>query len=136
MKINYITLGGQRHPICFSLHAMELIGEEFGSMDQMIAAVQSSDLAQMARSTNRMLEILLESGRLYCQTMGVEVPPELTCAPGALLDISSEEVVQEVFGAITDDQAREVEIKPPKNAGATRSTKAPRGSTSTARKRG
>ena len=44
MKVNYLTLGGQRHPVCFSLGAGEELVEKCG--------VDLSELPDMARSPN------------------------------------------------------------------------------------
>ena len=49
---------------------------------------------------------------------GQDVPPELTCKPGDLIDITDGTAIKAIFETVRTDMGREVETKT-KNAGAT-----------------
>ena len=50
MKVTYIELLGERHPLCFSLAASEALDESFGGLDRMTQALSSGSLSQTAKA--------------------------------------------------------------------------------------
>lgn len=118
MRVNYITLKGEKHPLCFSLSAVEAIIEAFGSLDAMTEAIRGDDVLAKLRATNKTLEIMMDAGRHYCAEMGIDMPPAIKCRPGDLIDITDGEAVRAIFSTISADNERTVEAKS-KNADAT-----------------
>ena len=109
MKVSYIELAGEKHPMCFSLSATEDIIETFGSVDAMSDAVTGGDLLTQLRAVDKTLEILLRAGRAYCTAMGEQLPAPLRCRPADLIDVTSGEAVRAIFETMRHDSAREVE---------------------------
>lgn len=110
MRISYIELAGERHPLCFSLTAIESISEEWGDMDGMSKAISDTEnLAGKLNAINRLLEILIAAGRRYGEMVGMELPPPLKCRPGDLIDITDSDAISNIFAAITNDSKRDVE---------------------------
>ena len=107
MKLSYVQLGGEKHPVCFSLSAIEAIEEEFGSLDEMREGLSKGSI----KAINSVLEIMLDAGRAYCVGMGMEVPTKLKCRPSDLIDVTDSEVVHEIFAAISGDSERAVEVR-------------------------
>lgn len=118
MKISYIELLGQKHPMCFSLAASERVDEEFGSLDAFLAEVQSGDTRRIARASDKMITILMAAGRTYVGALGEELPPPIPCRPADLIAVSDKESIKAIFSTVRDDTAREVEAST-KNAAAT-----------------
>ena len=111
MKISYVELAGTRHPVCFSLSAIEDIEDEFGSLEGMKAALTSGKV----KAINRVLEIILWAGRAYCEGIGEDCPPQLRGRPGDLIGAGDTEIITEIFRAMRDDSDRAVEAKAGKN---------------------
>jgi len=86
MKVTYIELLGERHPLCFSLAASEALDESFGGLDRMTQALSSGSLSQTAKAVDTVLQILMKAGRVYCGARGDELPPPLPCRPADLLE--------------------------------------------------
>lgn len=107
MKLSYVQLGGEKHPVCFSLSAIEAIEDEFGSLDKM----RDSLTAGSIRAINSVLEIMLDAGRAYCVGMGLDCPPKLKCRPADLIDISDTDIVHDLFAVISGDTERSVEVR-------------------------
>jgi hypothetical protein len=63
MKVTYIELLGERHPLCFSLAASEALDESFGGLDRMTQALSSGSLSQTAKAVDMVLQILMNVGR-------------------------------------------------------------------------
>jgi len=72
MKVTYIELLGERHPLCFSLAASEALDESFGGLDRMTQALSSGSLSQTAKAVDTVLQILMKAGRGY---FGGGAPP-------------------------------------------------------------
>ena len=70
MKVTYIELLGERHPLCFSLAASEALDESFGGLDRMTQALSSGSLSQTAKAVDTVLQILMKAGRVYCGARG------------------------------------------------------------------
>lgn len=116
MKVSYIELAGEKHPMCFSLSATEDIIDTFGGVDEMSAAiVNDNDLGKKLRAISKTLEILIKAGRIYCEAIGEPVPAPLKCRAADLIDITSPEAVKAIFSTIQNDTARTVEAEPSKN---------------------
>lgn len=111
MKLTYIELLGQKHPLCFSLGAAEALTEAFGSIENLDKEIGSKDVGRIAKATNTLLEILLKSGRVYASAMGEELPPELPCRPADVIDVRDKSVLADAMAAIRGDTKREVETE-------------------------
>lgn len=111
MKISYIELLGERHPLCLSLSASEELSEAFDGMENMGKALESKDLAVVARAVNTVLTILMRAGRIYVKAVGGELPPELPCRPADVLDMRDGSAIKAIFSAIQSDSSREVEVQ-------------------------
>lgn len=107
MRVSFVTLGGEKRPVCFSLSAIEDIEERFGSLDAMREALTAGKVAAI----NAVLEIMLRAGRAYCEAMGENVPPPLKCRPGDLIDVTDTDIVHDIFAAMTSDSTRAVEVR-------------------------
>ena len=118
MKISYIELLGQKHPMCMSLAAAERIDEEFGSMDAMLDELHCGEVKRVARAADKVIQILMQAGRVYASAMGETPPPPIPCRPADLIAVSDRESLQAIFSTMNDDTKREVETEG-KNAGAT-----------------
>lgn len=107
MKLSYVQLGGEKHPVCFSLSAIEAIEDEFGSLDAMRENLASGSI----KAINSVLEIMLDAGRAYCIGMGMDCPPKLKCRPADLIDITDTDIVSDLFAVISGDTERTVEVR-------------------------
>lgn len=107
MKLSYVQLGGEKHPVCFSLSAIESIEDEFGSLDTMRDGLAKGSV----KAINTVLEIMLEAGRAYCLGMGMDCPPKLRCRPADLIDVTDTDVVKDIFAVISGDSERSVEVR-------------------------
>lgn len=107
MKLSYVQLGGEKHPVCFSLSAIEAIEEEFGSLDNMREGLVGGKV----KAINRVLEIMIDAGRAYCAAMDLKCPPKLKCRPGDLIDITDGDIVKDILGAMAADGERKIETK-------------------------
>lgn len=131
MKIGYLELMGQKHPMCFSYSAAAELEEAFGSLEGMEAQVFDDKLTVCVPATNTLLEVLMKAGRIYARAMGEELPAPLPCRPVDLIPANDKKAISAVFATISGDAKREVEVKA-KNAPATQGGEALRGSTTTA----
>ena len=107
MKISYVQLGGEKRPVCFSLSAIEDIEDEFGSLNKMREQLSAGKV----KAINKVLEIMLNAGRIYAETIGEECPPPLKCKPSDLIGTDDINIVSEIFAAIGDGTERKVEAK-------------------------
>ena len=130
MKLGYLELLGQKHPLCFSYAAAAELEEAFGSLEAMGDQVDSEKLSVSVPATNTLLEVLMKAGRIYAKAMGEELPPELPCKPVELIQANQRREVIVAFRTITGHSAREVETEG-KNAEATQGEEQLRGSIST-----
>ena len=113
MKLQHIELKpGELHPLCFSLSATEEIIDAFGSLESMQDAVISGDTMRKIKAIDTVLSILLRAGRRYCKEMGVEMPPEIRCRPGDLIDVTDPKAITAIFETIRADSEREIEATP------------------------
>lgn len=111
MRVSYIELLGEQHPMCFSLAASEELSTEFGGLDRMQEALASGDIARVAKAVDTVLDCLLKAGRIYVSATGGELPKELPCRPADLIDVTDGTAVRAIFTAISNDTSREVEAK-------------------------
>lgn len=116
MKIGYITLAGEKHPLCFSLSAAEQIAAEFGDMDGMGKALSSENTSTKLKAISTVLDILVTAGRKYAEVMGMDLPRKLPCKPADLIDITDEAAIKSIFSAIKAGSDRDVEVAASKNA--------------------
>lgn len=126
MRVTYLELLGQKHPMCFSVTASLELDQAFGGLENMAGRFQEGGLAQRAEAINTALKVLLKAGRVYASAAGLDVPPPLPCEPVDLIDGTDGNAVKNIFSAISGSAEREVEIES-KNGGATRDQQAPRG---------
>lgn len=118
MKRSYIELLGEKHPLCFSMSAVEEIAEEFGDVDAMSSVLTSGKQSDKIRAASKVLDILLRAGRRYCLAMGEDLPPALPCSVADILDPTDTAGIQAIFDTMRQDTAQEVEAKS-KNASPT-----------------
>lgn len=121
MKVTYIELLGQKHPLCFSLAAAEALREKFGSLGKMNEALTSSDEKESANAIDCSLLVMLKAGRTYLSAIGEKLPPPVPCLPSEVLHASEKiNALEAIYAAVVNDTAREVEIEvDEKNAQAT-----------------
>lgn len=131
MKLGYLELLGQKHPMCFSYAAMAELEESFGSLTAMEEQLDSDKLTVYVPAVNTLLETLLRAGRVYATAMGEELPPALPCRVVDVISIDDKREVLTAYKVITQDSRREVEVQA-KNAAATQDVEALRGSITTA----
>ncbi len=118
MHVTYIELLGERHPLCFSLAAVEAMEAAFGSLEGMSAELNCGQLGRIAKAADTALAILLKAGRIYCSASGQELPQALPCRPADVIDVTDKETISAIFRAMSGDSRREVEAET-KNAPAT-----------------
>lgn len=118
MKVSYIELLGEKHPLCFSLAASEALSDEFGSLENMNKEITSGDIGKVAHAVDTLLTALLKAGRIYVSATGGELPKELPCRPADIIDVTDKTAIEAMFEAIRSDSTRTVEARP-KNADAT-----------------
>ena len=112
MKLTYITLKeSEKHPLCFSLSAVEELCEKFGGLEEMVAAIKEDSMVARVKAITTVLDILMRAGRHYCQEMGIEMPPPIKCNVGDLIDITDGSAVSAIFSTMSNDTARAVEAK-------------------------
>ena len=117
MRTTYIELLGEKHPLCFSLSAIEEICDEFGSVEEMQNILfNDEDTSGRLRAIGKLLNILIKAGRRYFNLIGEPLPKEIKGNVADLIDISDPDAVTKVFEAIASDSEREVEAQPTKNA--------------------
>ena len=113
MRVRYIELKpGELHPLCFNLSATEEIIDAFGTMEAMQDAVVGDDVLRKIKAIDTVLSILLRAGRRYCNEMGIEMPPEIRCRPGDLLDVTDPKAITAIFEALSAGSEREIEAAP------------------------
>ena len=108
MRITYIELAGNKHPLCFSLSATEEICDAFGDTDKMADAITSGNVAEKIKAVDKVLTILLAAGRRYCQEVGMELPPAIKGRPADVIDITSSSAVEAIFDTLKTDTERTV----------------------------
>lgn len=115
MRISYIDLKGERHPMCYSLMAVESICDEFGGLDEMAKSLDSSALNVRVRAVGKVISILMDAGRAYCEEMGMPLPTKIN-NPSALIDITSPDAIKAIFDTIKNGERQDIEVAEPKNA--------------------
>lgn len=118
MRMSYIQLLGEQHPLCLSLTAYEQIDDRFGSFDAMCDKLTGDNPGEIARTVNDVLEILLRAGRVYGSAMGMELPEKLPCKPADVIDVTEGRAVQSIFQAMRGDVKRTVEAEEDEKNGA------------------
>lgn len=111
MKVSYIELLGNKYPLCFSLSAIEEIGETLGDMENLSEMLGSGSVTQQAKSIDKMLTALMNAGRRYCMAVGEVVPDPLPCAVADIIDLTDPSVITSIFSAISAGKEREVEAQ-------------------------
>lgn len=106
MKVSYVELLGQKHPLCFSIGAYEEIGEIYGTMDNMQAEIAADDMVRAAKATEQVLQLLLKAGRSRAKTCGEELPEPISYRIGDLIDIRDGRNL--IIGCMKADTERKV----------------------------
>lgn len=107
MDVNYIELGGEKRPICFSLSAIEDIQKEFGGLENMGSGLSSNNIS----AVDKVLGILFDAGRRYCEGVGIDCPAPLKCRPADLMDAQeAAQIVHKIYEAMQKDSSRDVEV--------------------------
>lgn len=105
MKISYIELLGEKHPLCYSLSAYEEINDTFGSSEAMTEQLKYNDFS----AVDKILGIFLRAGRRYCEAAGEKLPKEITCRIADVIDMRDPDAIGAIFGAIANGGKREVD---------------------------
>ena len=111
MKRTYIELLGERHPLCFSLSAVEEITDAFGGMEGMTEALKNGTQAEKLKAAVKVLDILIRAGRRYCAAAGEELPPPIRGEISDIIDATDPASISAIFAAINADGKREIEAK-------------------------
>ena len=112
MKLNYIELLGEKHPLCFSQYAAEQFCELFGDIEGMQRALTDQDVLHQLRAVKNVLSVLLDAGRRYCALAGLDMPEKsLVGHVEDVIDVSNPEVVRNIFETITGDSERTLEAE-------------------------
>lgn len=112
MKVTYIELANQKHPLCFSLAASEKLTKAFGGLDKMADGLTgNADESRSVDSVDTILRILLDAGRIYTAACGEELPPKIPCRPSDLIDVRDTTIMQTIMEAMSEGTKREVEIE-------------------------
>lgn len=111
MKLSYIELAGKRYPMVFSLAATEAMEERFGSLEAMSEELHCGSVKRVAKAVDGVLTILMDAGRIYCEAVGMEIPPRLKCRPADLIDPTDPSTMSLIYGAMARDSSREVEVE-------------------------
>ena len=110
MKITHLELAGRRYPMVFSLAATEAMEERFGSLEAMSEELHCDSVKRVAQAVDGVLTILMDAGRIYCEAVGMEVPPRLKCRPADLIDPTDPSTMAIIYSAMERDSRREVEV--------------------------
>lgn len=111
MKLHYIELLEEKHPLCFSFAAAEELDEHFGGLDKMADELTSKDIKRVAKAIDKVLTEMLKAGRIYAGAMGVDLPNPIRCRPSDLLSPKEGMALRAIFAAIKGDSARKVKIQ-------------------------
>ena len=111
MKVSYIELLGEKHPLCFSLAAASEVTEAFGGLENMSKSLSLDDIGKAAKAIDAVLTILMRAGRTYVKDRGGELPPELPCRQTDLIDVTDGSGRRAIFDTIRTDSDREVEAE-------------------------
>lgn len=130
MKLGYVTLLGQKHPLCFSLAATEEIVDEFGSIEAMQEKLTSKDVKDIIKTTDKVLTILMKAGRRYAIAAGEPVPEDLPGRPADFIGVGDKTAMSAILDVMGVHSAQTVRTEG-KNAEATQSEAALRGCTTT-----
>lgn len=110
MKLGYVELLGQKHPMCFSYTAMAELEEHFGSLEAMEEQLGAEKLSIYVPAVNALLETLMRAGRIYASAIGEELPPPLTCKVVDVISLEDKREIITAYRTITGHSKREVEV--------------------------
>lgn len=108
MKVQYIELLGERHPLCFSMTAAKEITEDFGSFEEMANQIMSDNVSIRRDAATRAITVLLRAGRAYARARGDELPKEITCPVADIIGPETVPLVTLILTVIQGDSKREV----------------------------
>lgn len=108
MKLHYIKLLGEQHPLCFSMTAAQNLTEKFGSMEEMGDQLMGDDVGMRRTAINDALMELLRAGRAYARAKGDALPKELPCAVSDVIGPETLPQVALILSVMKGDSAREV----------------------------
>lgn len=120
MRVTYINLLGEEHPLCFSFSAIEEITDKFGGMSEMQEVLFSDDLGKQMKAVGQLLAILLKAGRRHAKLVGLPLPKEIEGDITDLLGVSEvATALTKVVETTSNDSSQEIDAKPdPKNTAA------------------
>lgn len=132
-KMTYIDIVGKSYPMSFSLMASKQIAAKYGSIEKMLAGLQSEEgtTAQAIEDIGYVVGLLISQGCAFKNYFEKDVPPpenapiidgEWTPLPQEALELAIgmqdiEEVMMKVSECITGDKERETEEVPVKGKG-------------------
>ena len=118
MRMTHITILGRDYPLCLSLTAYAELMEKYGGREGLGNALDNDDESVVAHTLEDVLAILMRAGRIYAGQIGEDVPPELPCRLGDLVDARDPNLIRAVYDTMSKDSTRTVEAVS-KNADAT-----------------
>lgn len=108
MKLHYIELLGERHPLCFSMSAAQNLADKFGSIEEMGNQLICDDVSTRRAAINDALGELLRAGRAYAKAKGDDLPKELACAVADVIGPDTIQPITLILSVLRGDSAREI----------------------------
>lgn len=110
MEIRFLNLKvGDKEvklPASFSANAFEKLGEEFSSITEWVERLKAADFKAVSAAA----DLVVQSGYIACEAVGIECPPRIKCRPSDLISPADEEIIAEIFSIIKDHMKRNVEV--------------------------
>lgn len=110
MKQAYIELFEEKHPLCFSLAVYEELIDEYGSIEDVFAAIRDKDRKTALRAVNKVLRIMMKAGRIHTAYCDEPLPPQFPEQLYDALGIFHVAAVSAISNAITNDTACAITI--------------------------
>lgn len=108
MKMHYVEMLGERHPLCLSFTAAAALDERFGGLENMTDAMMSGSVSKRAEALDVVLTEMMRAGRVYAAAMGEQLPKPIPCKPSDLLSAQDGSALAAVFAAVRANTHREV----------------------------
>lgn len=108
MKVHYVELLGEQHPLCFSFSAAAALDKHFGGLENMTDAMLSGDIKKRAEAMDVALTEMMRAGRIYAEAMGEPLPRPIPCKPTDLLSAREGSALAAIFATVRDNSRREV----------------------------
>lgn len=117
MRMAYIELFEEKHPLCFSLAVYEELTDEYGSIDNVFTAIRDKDRKTALRAVNKVLRTMMKAGRIHAAYYSEPLPPEFPEKLYDAIGIFHLAAVNAITKAITNDLACTINIEGGKGKG-------------------